>query len=214
MKKLNKKKPIFLFDLDGVIVDSFEEAYLTNRQFVTELGLPPFTKKTFLQMYRKNIHLALKEYGVKDEKFKNLWRMIKEKEKRKVNKVTLYPQASLLVKQFSSYHLYIITSSSTHAVELFLKRKRLLKYFKEVLGSEKGISKVEKIKKVIRKEKVNAKEVYLITDTVGDVLEGRKAKVKTIAVGWGYHKLKELKAVSPNYLFKTPAELIKALSNL
>lgn len=214
MKNPEQPAPLFLLDFDGVIADTLDEAYQTNRQFIKELGLPPLTKETFRLMYKKNIHDAMKEYGVTKENFKNLWSMIKEREKRKVNKVFLYPSILTLLKKLRECHLYIITSSSTKAVESYLKRKKLFQYFQAVWGAEKGTSKVKKIKKILKKEKVTPQQAYFVTDTVGDVLEGKKAGVRIIAVGWGYHKKKELAETSPDYLFGTQKDLIKALPDL
>ncbi|PIS42213.1 MAG: hypothetical protein COT24_04700 [Candidatus Kerfeldbacteria bacterium CG08_land_8_20_14_0_20_40_16] len=207
-------KPIFLFDFDGVIVDTLNEAHLTFNRLFKTLQLKPAAKEEVRSMYNKNIHDALLEYGVKEKDFKKLWSMIKAREKGRTNRVSLYPSINLLLQSLKNYHLYIISASATAAVKSYLKRKKLLNYFQGVQGAEEGLSKIDKIEKIIKREKTSPQKTYFLTDTVGDVLEGKKTDVKIIGVAWGYHKYRELKAVSPDYLFKTPGELIKAIPKL
>lgn len=208
------KKPIFLFDFDGVIVDSLNEVCRTFDIFFQQLGLAPLNYEEVRLMYKQNVHDSLKEKGVTKEDFHNLWELIRLRQKDIEKKIQVYPNMIKLLKKLSKYHLYIVTSSSTKAVENYMAGRGFGKYFIAVLGAEAETSKVKKINNILEDEGADPQEVYFITDTVGDIIEGKKTGVKIIAVTWGYHRKGELEKESPDYLFNAPEELIKAISNL
>ncbi len=84
-------------------------------------------------------------------------------------------------------------------------KNRGITCIQEVLGADIEKSKVIKIKK--QKEKYPNSEIYYIGDTVGDIKEGKKAGIKTIAVSWGFHTKKQLEQEKPNFLIDKPKDL-------
>ena len=54
-------------------------------------------------------------------------------------------------------------------------------------------------------------EQWYVGDTVADIVEGKAAGVRTIAVGWGWHDAERLLGASPDYLAQTPADLLELL---
>ncbi|MHC4874219.1 MAG: HAD family hydrolase [Planctomycetota bacterium] len=76
-----------------------------------------------------------------------------------------------------------------------------------VLGSDKGRSKVAKIKSVVEKHK-DINECWYIGDTKGDILEGIEAGVDTVAVSWGWHTLEQLEEAIPYHIVDEPKELV------
>lgn len=55
-------------------------------------------------------------------------------------------------------------------------------------------------------------DVYFVTDTAGDVIEGNRAEVKTIAVTWGFHDRERLEKAKPDIIVNTPEELLNYFS--
>ena len=108
----------------------------------------------------------------------------------------------------------VIVSSSFKSLMKKVLKKNDIDFFNQILGTEAGESKVEKIKKCIKKFKLKPKEVVYIGDTVGDLLEAKKAKVKTIGVTWGYHGKKRLIKAKPNKIINKPVQLINEVEDL
>ncbi|MBU0613582.1 HAD family hydrolase [Patescibacteria group bacterium] len=208
------KTPLFLFDFDGVIVDSLDEATTTFNAFFNSLGLANVTKKQSRDLYTNNVYDSLLDHGVKEDQFHLLLEMIEKRNKYGNKKVKLYANVGRLLEVLKDYNLYVITSSSTKAVKTFLRKKDLLIYFKDVLGADKGISKVDKIQAILKKEKADSQQTYFVTDTTGDLIEAKTAGVKTIAVGWGYHNTERLKKENPDIIFESIDEFIKAIPGL
>ncbi|MFA6525631.1 MAG: HAD-IA family hydrolase [Patescibacteria group bacterium] len=208
------KYPLFLFDFDGVIADSLKEATDAIGIFLGTFNIKQPTLEEIRRMYQKNIFDSFKEMGVPDDGYPKLYSIIKERSVKYESRIPLYEGVNDLLSSLKNYPIYIVSSSSTRAMEKYLTKYNLVGYFKEVLGAENGTSKVEKISKILAKENPDLERTYFVTDTTGDIKEGKKAGVKTIAVGWGYHHPKDLQAENPDYLFLTMEEFIKAIPNL
>lgn len=180
-----KKRPL-VFDFDGVLVDTYEY----SRNICTKLGIgvsheefkahhdgnvfekpkinfTPEIANEFYEQYFENIH-GVKPFLTLDE----------------------------VKKLYENYDLFIISSNSEKAIEKFLSHHEL-DYFKEVLGAHFHKSKVDKFKYIIEKYSLNPEEIIFVTDTLGDILEGNKVGVKTIAVDYGYHEKERLMKGNP-----------------
>jgi len=51
----------------------------------------------------------------------------------------------------------------------------------------------------------------MVGDTVGDVLEGRQAGIRTMAVTWGWHSEERLAQAEPDLIVRTPQEVLAHL---
>ena len=77
---------------------------------------------------------------------------------------------------------------------------------------EEEKSKVKKIER-IKEENPNAL-FYYIGDTSGDIKEGQKAGVTTVAVTWGFHEKENLEKENPDHIVDTPIELVKLFKSM
>ncbi|MFA6391650.1 MAG: HAD-IA family hydrolase [Patescibacteria group bacterium] len=215
IEKTDKNKDrLFLFDFDGVIVDSLKEATDAIGIFLSSFDIKKPTIDEVRRMYHKNIFDSFRELGVPDDGYPKLYSIIKERSVQYNSRIPLYEGANDLLSALKDETIYIVSSSSTRAMKKYLKKYNLLGHFKEILGAENGTSKVEKISKILAKENPDLERTYFVTDTTGDIKEGKKAGVKTIAVGWGYHFPEDLQAENPDYLFLTMEDFIKAIPGL
>ena len=49
--------------------------------------------------------------------------------------------------------------------------------------------------------------MYLIGDTVGDIIEAKKAGIKSTAVTWGFQDRDRLLAMGPDFIVDTPEDI-------
>jgi phosphoglycolate phosphatase len=208
------KKPLFLFDFDGVIVDSLKEATDAIGIFLSTFNIKKPTIEEIRRMYHKNIFDSFKELGVPDDGYPKLYSIIKERSVQYESRIPLYEGVNDLLSALKNDGIYIVSSSSTRAMEKYLEKYELSKYFKGVLGAENGTSKVEKINKILEIENPDLERTYFVTDTTGDIKEGKRVGVKTIAVGWGYHHQEDLLAENPDYFFLKMDDFIKTIPKL
>jgi phosphoglycolate phosphatase len=107
------------------------------------------------------------------------------------------------------HRILIVTSNRSDIVEACLTRWNIVGV-SEVLGSDKGKSKVRKIRTAVRRH-AHAQGRWFVGDTAGDIVEGRRAGVGTIAVAWGWHSLEQLRSASPDRIAAAPSDLLDLL---
>ena len=205
---------LVVFDYDGTIVDSFEIVYNIQRKLEKKFNLGIFTsKKALKDIYMTNFYTGIK----KKYKKKDLSQYKVECEKLNIqaaDKMKVFKNLKQVLRKLKKKYKMVIVSSSFNSVMKKALKKNGIDFFSQILGTEAGESKVEKIKKCIKNFKLKPKEIVYVADTVGDIKEAKKAKVKTIGVTWGYHCKKRLSKAKPNKIINKPQQLIKAVEDL
>lgn len=198
-----------LFDFDGVIVDTVDFVKDIFNEFAFTNNLPQIhTREDVGKFFDKNFFEAITELGFSKKQSLELLDWIKMNYIRDNTRITVFAgMANVLKKLSSRYTLVIISSNHSDAVGVPLKRYNLDTLFKDILGGEEKGNKVEKILYTIGKLSATNEDVYYIGDTVGDMVEGKTAGVKTIGVSWGYHNKAKLTKASPDHLFEEVKEL-------
>ena len=115
---------------------------------------------------------------------------------------------------FPKHTLAIVSSTPTSSIRTILDREGVSACFTDILGNDVHKSKVVKINMLLEKHKVSPNDAVFITDTVGDILEGRVCGVKSIAVTWGFHEEKTLQKSKPTKMVSTPEDLLKAIQEI
>lgn len=198
---------ILIFDYDGVIVDSldlFMDYFIQacKQEGFEEIG----SKQVFLSLFDGNMFEKMMEKGMTKEQIRHIMYFMKDELVLNQEKLRVFPKMKQVLRTLSlNNSLFIITSNESHVVNQFLSLHQMT-MFKDIIGSEKEPSKVKKIQMI--KQQNGHDKVFYIGDTVGDILEGKKAKVDTVAVSWGWHGPDKLRNIDPAYLVSKPEELI------
>ncbi|MBI3334161.1 HAD family hydrolase [Candidatus Pacearchaeota archaeon] len=198
---------ILLFDYDGTLVDSTELVHTAFNAAVAHYGFSHvLSKKEFMTLYDKNVYESIVELGLPRARLKNFFNEWRKPFLKQYRDVPLFPgMKEVIAKLAQKARLIIITSNSTSVIRTSLARLGI-EEIQEVLGGEDQKSKVEKI--ISLKERYPHVAFYYIGDTKGDIIEGRRAGIKTVAVTWGVHNKKHLEEAHPDYLVNEPADLL------
>jgi phosphoglycolate phosphatase len=204
-------KNVLIFDYDGAIVDSFQIFMSNFIDACKKEGRHSIaTKDDFLKLFEKNMYESMFERGMKKEEILRIVYYMRDALIKNQDKIKLFKGIlDVLEILYKTNTLFIVTSNETKVVEKYLKSQKLFGFFKEIHGSDTNASKIEKILKI--KDKNPSCNYFYVGDTQGDILEGKKAGVKTVAVTWGWHKKEQLQEVSPDFLIDLPKDLFKIL---
>lgn len=209
MAKNNEK--LLLFDVDGVIVDSFNEVYLEVKKFIEDLTGNELTEEEYRKLYEGNpleqifsLVGATKLLKVKDEmkSFLNSYKNTK-----------IFDGMEDVLRELNKDHtLVVITSSLLEVVTDKFDETGLSELFAGFLGPRAAIHKDKKIKMALKEFGFAPEQAIFISDTSGDIVEAKKTGVATIGVTWGYHSKATVESSKPDQIAETPAELKKLLT--
>lgn len=204
-------KNVLIFDYDGVIVDSFD-IFMNN--FISACKKNGWdsiaSEKDFLKLFENNMYESMFAMGMTKEQILKIVYYMKDALLQNQDKIHVFTDIAETLKDLSRENrMIIVTSNETETVKSFLAYHKI-ECFDEILGSDKGASKFEKIKDI--KKESNGSNIFYIGDTQGDIIEGRKAEVKTVAVTWGWHSEEKLRKVAPDFIIKKPNDLLKIIN--
>lgn len=199
---------LFLFDCDGVLVDSLSVFEGTVRACLDTIGQPIIrSREDFLDLFDDNFYAAIVQKGIDLKAFMQAAGPILAR----VDYAEMKPFEGLLpvVAAMSHRHpLVIISSGGAKTIRNQLTSFGFDGCFDTILGSDFLLSKIDKINHAVSEFRANKDQTYYVGDTTGDIREAKTAGVRTVAVSWGWHSRERLAAVRPDYLVDKPEELL------
>lgn len=193
-----------LFDFDGVLADTLE----VNLE-VCRLFKPDLTVEEFMQKHKDNGEDVL-DIDLSEEVME---RFIEEQKKR-LGGEHLLPVDDVLRELEMEHDLFIVSNSSEGNIRKVLSHRNLSPLFKDIFGMKTSLSKKDKIQSLLDDYGLEPNDCVLITDTVGDIKEGREVGVKTAGVAWGFHDKETLKEEDPEIIFEEPEDIHRSIGEL
>ena len=199
---------LFLFDFDGVLVDSLSLYEKSVNICLERIGKPLIaSREEFLDLFEDNFFSAIAKRGVDVGEFMAASKAVTPA----LNYGVVRPVTELipvLAEMKKRHGLIIISSNSSFAIRLMLAKFGFDPYFDDVLGADFNFSKIEKILYAMGYYGTNGGHSFYVCDTAGDIREAREAGVKTVAVTWGWHPRERLERARPDVIISTPEDLL------
>ena len=183
-----ENKTLYLFDLDGVIIDSKNNMEITwnfvNKKFKLNISF-----KKYFSLIGRDFQKILKELKIKNKNFDEIEKIFKNQSIKNFNKYKLYPKVKLILNKLKSKKIKIgiVTSKDCHRTKKILKKFSLK--FDEVRCSDgklNGKPRPDKILSIINKLKVKKINTVYVGDMMVDKLTARNAGVEYIHALYGY----------------------------
>lgn len=102
----------------------------------------------------------------------------------------------------------IVTSNSKENVLLFLEQWHI-KGIDFIFSAKNLFGKAKVIKNLITKHQLEKESVIYVGDEIRDIEAAHQAKIKIIAVDWGFNSKKRLAQAKPDLLISQPKEILK-----
>jgi len=181
-----------IFDFDGVLVDSFD-FHLSRINKLFDVCL---TSNEYKDMHNGNFYSS------------NLKKMDKFNASdypslvaREQSQLPLVDGALETLKELKeNYILHIVSSGWEKQIIPFLENHCIRDLFTTGLFADHGKSKHEKLESLMNDQKTTPDKCIFVTDTTGDIKEARLAKVRSIAVTFGFHEEDHLIKEKPAYI--------------
>jgi phosphoglycolate phosphatase len=199
---------LFLFDFDGVLVDSLDLYADAVARCLDRIGTP-IVKSTedYLALFEGNFYESMAARGVDLAAFSQAAQEILPR----IDYDAMKPFDGLipvLAELQKGRILAVVSSNGARTIRAMLARFGFAPFFQEIFGSDFGFSKREKIDFALQKYRIPPEKAFYIGDTAGDIREAHAAGVRSVAVTWGWHSRERLLAANPDYLVDTPAMLL------
>ena len=198
-----------IFDWSGTLSNDLIPVYTAIMSVFRKLGLRTLSleeyKKEFTLPYMHFYHKFKKD--IDKEEVDKLF----SKEINSVEEPKPFSDAKEILEFLKQKNIQIVVFSSVpqEKLEKEIRDYGFQKFFVDINGSVHD--KVETITQIMEKNGFEANETAYVGDMIHDVDAGKKAKVITIAVSWGYQLKEKLSKESPNFLIDDLKELKKLI---
>lgn len=204
----------YLFDIDGTLLDSAADIVAAASQVLAEAGHPGVTEDYVRRFIGRPLIEMLEDLfpGTEPAQLENLREAYRNAYRLRDHRATrLFPGVAEMLARLPGKKA-TVTAKSTRGAREVLERFGLLGYFDFVQGMDGLPGKPDPAIVVRALEALGARpeEALLVGDVPVDILAGRAAGVRTCAALYGYGDPKELLALQPDFVIRSPAELVPA----
>jgi len=199
-----------IFDWSGTLSNDLVPVYKSLMEVFKELGI----KKMTLNEFQDNFSLPYVKF------FNSYVKVSKEKIDRLFlnhfsgDDVKLFPNVknTLDFLKNKNVKMVILSSHPQSKIEMEIKDYKLNRYFDEVVG---GINDKRKIIiDLIERNNFKPKETIYVGDMVHDIMAGKEAHIKTVAITWGYNSKQRLLSANPDYTIDKIGEIKNIINKL
>ena len=183
-----KDKNLYLFDLDGVILNSKKNMKISWDSVNNKFSLNrPFKK--YFSLIGRDFQDILKKMKIENKSFHKIEKFFKKESIKNFNKNKLYPGVKRVLNQLrkKKIKIGIVTSKDCFRTRKIL-RKFSLKFNEVRCGDNKlpGKPKPDKILSIIIKLKIKKDKTVYVGDMMVDKLTAKNAGIEYIHALYGY----------------------------
>ena len=207
---------IILFDFDGVLADTLDDLLNFAREVCKQLGLQRHPTPAALDALET---MSFTDYGrqlkVPAQQLDEFVNLCLQMFNQKPHPPKIFDGMEQVVAEAAKRNtLAILTGNTTPTVEAFLKQHNLQEHIKLIIGVEHKVSRPEKIGLALKELSQKAESTYMVGDALSDIRAARESGIHSIAVSWGHQSPVRLSTAKPDYLVRSPQELLELLKKL
>lgn len=207
---------VFLFDLDGTIIDSSKGITNAVKYSLNILGyeipnqeiLNKFIGPPLDDSYSKYFGMLEEEWNEAIKHFKKYY------EDKGMYELKIYDDLEELLSKLSKRHkLYVATSKDEKNANKIIKNLKIDKYFNYIAGASletRRSRKEDVIKYLLQREKENLKnnEIIMVGDTKFDIIGANMNNMKSIGVLYGFGTREELENENATFIVEKPLDIL------
>ncbi len=203
---------IYLFDLDGTLIDSQEGIVEGLKITFEKMGIKKEKYGDLLQYVGPTFHESFGKLGMNEKEMDEATEIFREFYlKKAINECNLFEGIEDLIIETSKKHKIAVATSKPEAhAKIILKRLKIDGYFTIIKGStSENNTKAIVIKEAL--EILNTKEAIMIGDRFSDIVGAKKNGLKTIGVLYGYGSKEELEKFGADEIVESVKDLKERL---
>lgn len=182
-----------LFDIDGVLLNSFEANLKFYQDLMVKAGYPPLKREAAPALFHLTMRNAIKKItgSTSEAEIEKIWKMGRDRAvPYPMELLSMYDGVEETIKILSkNYQLAIVTSRVRNGIYTIPQLKKLEKYFKATVSCEDTAEPKpsgEPLFLAAHKLGLKPEECVYVGDTETDIMAARAARTKIII----YSKIK------------------------
>ena len=203
---------LFIFDLDGTLVDTLEDITHSVNFTLGKLGRPLLHLDTVRQLVGDGtgalLSRALDGHDDLLEQAVGIYTV--HQSRNLVVRSRLYPGVRETLDHFRQLPMAVVTNKAREFSEPLLVELGIRPYFGMVLGADSGLAlkpAPDAFLKVLRDLAVPKEQAVVVGDGTTDMLAGRSAGITTCAVTYGFRSEEELRRAGPDHIISAFPQL-------
>jgi phosphoglycolate phosphatase-like HAD superfamily hydrolase len=208
----NVKYKYVFFDFDGTLADTEEVNFVIYQKLAEKYNLRNITLDELGHIKKMSAKELMEYVQLKKRYLPFILKRGKKLLNQDIRNVDLCkPDILDYVRKVKNLGIKIgiITTNSKTNVKSFLDEHNA--DFFDFILSATMFGKESKIKKMIKKGKLDVRDVLYVGDEIRDIHAAKKVGIDIASVGWGYNTIESLIKNEPNYLIMEPEELLNIL---
>lgn len=211
-----------IFDMDGTILNTIDDIHQSVNYALSQFDLPLNTIEHTTKSVGNGAYNLLKR-SVPSHTPKDLLNQVFEVYRNHYEKhaqilTAPYPGIIDLLKNLKTqnYLLAVVSNKYDEMVKL-LNHQMFEGLFDVSVGEKTGIPikpEPDMIMHALGELGLTKDEIFFIGDSDTDMQTAINAKIKSVAVTWGFRTLDVLKIFNPTYIIHHPSELLEILDSL
>lgn len=217
-----KKIDLFIFDLDGTLIDSKRDIANSVHHTLRSLGLPDIENDVIYSyvgngvtpLIQKSVETAEGKAGELDF-FEALTVFRKHYEEHCLDTTETFPGIREVLKHFSDRPKIVLTNKSQNFSEKIIQGLGLKDTFRAVYGGDTQFPKKPDptvVKNLLKEFGTARNKAVIIGDSRVDIETGKNAKILTCGVAYGFRPRQELVESRCDDLIEAPQDLLKIYS--
>jgi phosphoglycolate phosphatase len=202
------KYKLVIFDFDGTLADSFDWFLGVVDELAAKHKFKMFERSELDELRGSSATKVLARLGVSRWRLPAIGRHLQKLAARDAEKISLFDGVDRMLADLAASGVTVAIVSSS--VESNIRRILGPKNVARVAHFECGASlfgKRTKLRKVLRKCGVSARETLCVGDEVRDIEAAKAEGIPFGAVGWGFTHLHALREYEPEEVFSTVGEI-------
>jgi phosphoglycolate phosphatase len=223
---------LIIFDFDGVIADTFQQAFEASTLASKEYGFTPFASR---QEFYNDLNVTAKtapglvlnrfqKHGIING-LKGIIHQLSNSKKFKhgivkyfgplLQNATYFGRIpELLSKLEGKAEMVILSNNQTKGINEFLEKANLAKYFTEVHGFETTMIKTEALEKIVKSRNISLENIVFVTDMKSDIKDAKPLNIPVLAVTYGYNTADKIRKAKPDKMVNTVQEIYPAIQEM
>lgn len=202
--------PLLLFDFDGTLADTLEMGVVVFNEIAADYGLRQIGRTEVSELRKLNTRALLARLEISRMTAVKVAARMRSQFKDRITDVeVLGGVAEALARLHADgYAMAVLSSNAVKNIRRFLTHHGLSDLFQFIEGGASLFGKAERLRQVMKKEKLAAGDILYIGDETRDMEAARAAGVRSVAACWGANEEEAMLSEDPEFVVGHPADLL------